>query len=223
MPKRFHGEGTVAFNEARNNYEARFSYIEEESGKLKRKSFSGKTASEALRRGKRWKEEVENGLLPTFEKTTLWKWLEFWLENYVENTVREKTYEKYESCLRCYIKPRLGEWEMRKIKGTHVQKIFNELLECGGKNRRGISTSTINATRKYLRAAFEQAHKNGVIKNNVVAATVAIKNVKSEIQILTFQQSNRLKEVAKSFKEEYGQSPYILISLALETGMRLVE
>lgn len=132
MAKRFRGEGTIAFNEKRNNYEARFSYIDEETGNLKRKSFSGKTASEALKRGKQWKEEVENGLLPSFEKATLWKWLEFWLENYVKNTVREKSYEKYESCLRCYIKPKLANWEMRKIKGVHVQKIFNELLECGG-------------------------------------------------------------------------------------------
>lgn len=116
MAKRFRGEGTVAFNAERNNYEARFSYLDDKSGKLKRKSFSGKTASEALRRGKQWKKEVENGLLPNFEKVTLWEWLEFWLENYVKNIVREKTYEKYESCLRCYIKPSLGNWEIRKIK-----------------------------------------------------------------------------------------------------------
>lgn len=105
----------------------------------------------------------------------------------------------------------------------HIQKTLNELLEYGGKDRGGISTSTINATRKYLRAAFEQAQKNGVVKSNVVASTVAIKNIKSEIQILTLQQAACLKEKAKSFKKEYGQSPYILILLALETGMRLGE
>lgn len=224
MTKRFHGEGTVTYNKKRNNYEARFSYVDDITGKLRRKSFSAKSASEALKRGKQWKQEVENGLLPNFEKITLWQWLEFWLKNYAKNKVREKTYEKYESCFRCYIKPVLGNVEIRKLKGIHFQRVFNELLETGGKNKKGISTSSVNATRKYLKAAFEQAIKNGVVKNNAVAATVAIKNIKAEIKILNFNQSNQLLEAAKNFKvETYGQVPYMFIRLALETGMRMGE
>ncbi|WIW69859.1 tyrosine-type recombinase/integrase [Anaerosinus gibii] len=221
--KRFHGEGTVSFNPKRNNYEARFSYLDPKTGKTKRKSFSALTAREAVSRGKQWKKEVENGLLPNFEKITLWEWLKFWLDNYAKNKVREKTFAKYESCLRCYIKPSLGNMQIRKLTGVQVQHVLNELLEKGGKGEIGISTSTINATRKYLRAALDQAQKDGVVKKNVVEGTVALKNVKSEINILTFEQSNELIRVSKNFKLEYGQVPFIFIVLALETGMRFGE
>jgi len=221
--KRFRGEGTVAYNEHRENYIARFSYIDMRTGIVKRKSFSAKSAQEALQRGKKWKRDIETGLLPHGEKTTLWAWLDFWLINYAKNKVREKTFDKYESCLRCYVKPRLGNVAIQKITGIQVQQTFNELLVTGGERGKGISSSTVNATRKYLRAAFDQAQKDGIVKNNAIENTVAVKTIKRDIQILTFEQSKNLIAQSKDFKKQYGDVPYIILVLSLETGMRLGE
>jgi integrase len=223
VSKRFRGEGTVAYNECRQNYVARFSYTDIKNGAVKRKSFSAKSAQEALRRGKKWKKDIEAGLLPDGEKTTLWEWLNFWLVNYAKNKVRAKTFDKYESCLRCYIKPNLGNIAIRKVTGILVQQVFNELLVTGGEKGKGISSSTVNATRKYLRAAFDQAQKDGIVKNNAVENTVAVKTIKRDIQILTFEQSKNLIEQSKNFKKQYGPVPYMLLLLSLETGMRLGE
>ncbi|MEN6623846.1 MAG: site-specific integrase [Smithella sp.] len=222
--KRFRGEGTVAFNPNRNNYEARFSYIDPATGQTKRKSFSGKTAQEALRRGKRWKVDVDQGLLPNRESCTVWEWMDFWLRNYQEQTVKPKAYDKCESSLRCYVKPRLGAMPIRKLTGIQVQQLLNDLLQTGGRKGAGLSTSTVNGTRKYLRAAFDQAAKNGIVKTNVVAGTVAIRQVKKGIRVLTVEEAKALVDAAKTFKADiYGKVPYMLLSLALDTGMRLGE
>jgi integrase len=224
MKKRYKGEGTVGFNPQRNNYVARFSYVDPTTGRLKRKSFSARSAQEALRRGKQWKSDVEHGLLPNRETCTVSEWLDFWLENYAKVKVRPKTYTKYESCLRCYIKPYMGAMLIRKVTGIQVQHLLRKLLQTGGRKGQGISTSTVNATRKYMSAAFDQAVKDGIVKINVVASTVAVRQIKRGIRVLTVDEAQTLTEASKNYKSDiYGQVPYMMISLALDTGMRLGE
>ena len=222
--RRYRGEGTVAYNPSRSNYVARFSYIDPATGQTKRKSFTGRTAQEALRRGKRWKADVDQGLLPNKESCTVWEWLEFWLANYQQTTVKPKAYKKCESSLRCYVKPYLGAMPIRKLTGIQVQQLLTTLRQNGGKRGAGLSTSTINATRKYLRAAFDQALTNGIVKTNVISGTVAIRQIKRGIRILTEAEAHDLVEAAKTYKSDiYGQVPHMMLSLALDTGMRLGE
>ena len=164
--------------------------------------------------------------------TTLGEWIDTWLEDYAKPKVRVKSFDKYAGCLRCYVKPYLGETSLRSLKSLDVQRLFNKLLEEGGKpivkqledgteviEKRSISTSTVKATRRYLSAAIDQAVKVGLILQNVVKDTEAPKLIKKEICPLTKEQVAALTIAAKAV----GEVQYMAVLLPLATGMRLGE
>lgn len=66
---------------------------------------------------------------------------------------------------------------------------------------------------------FEQAVKNGLVVKNIIKDTSSIKIFKKEIIPLTPKQVKELLNVAKDFDEV----AYIIINIALNTGMRLGE
>ncbi|CVK18401.1 tyrosine-type recombinase/integrase [Sporomusa sphaeroides] len=217
---RGHGEGTLEWDRKRECYFVKVTYKDPMTGETKRKKLKGtQTKAASLKIGQQWLENLEGGLLPGTDKTTLWEWLERWLQDYVKQKVRVKSYDKYEGCLRCYVKPQLGNVQIGKLKSPDVQRLLNKLLNEGGKNGNGISTSTVKATRRYLSMALEQAVKAGLVIRNVVKDTIPPKLTKKEICLMTKEQVTALLCVAK----QKGQVPYIVILLALSTGMRLGE
>jgi len=130
-------------------------------------------------------------LLPDSNKLTVWG-CDRWLTDYIKPTVRIKSYEKYESCLRSYIMPTLGENIVTKLKAPDIQRVFNEMLVTGGVDGKGVSTSTVRATRRYLSMAFNKAVQVGVLLKNPVMATDPPRLVKSEIHPLTEEQADCL-------------------------------
>ena len=240
--KRGHGEGTARFNTERGYWEARFSYNDPATGTVKRKKFTGAKQGEALSKGRAWIVELQDGLLPDAGKITLWEWLDRWLTDYVKRKVRIKSFDKYEGCLRCYVKPALGNVPLLKVKSPDVQRLFNNLLENGGRERkiklpdgtevtekRGISSSTVKATRRYLSMAIDQAVKVGLLTKNVVKDTQPPKLVKKEIRPLNKQQAGALtamakEDAAKAVEDKViKESVYMAMLLALATGARLGE
>lgn len=220
MSKRGHGEGSLEWDAKRNCYYVKVTYKDPATGDTKRKKLKGTAKkAESLKKGQKWLEELEGGLLPDADKTTLWEWLERWLKDYAKPTLRVKSYDKYEGCLRCYVKKYLGHVQIRKLKSPDIQRLINKLLTEGGKDGKGISTSTVKATRRYLSMALEQAVKVGILTRNVVKDTIPPKLIKKEIHPLTKEQAMALIAVAKT----RGQLPHIVILLALSTGMRLGE
>lgn len=220
MAKRGHGEGSLEWDKSRECYFVKVTYIDPATGDTKRKKLKGTTKkAESLKIGQKWLQELEGGLLPDANKTTLWEWLDRWLQDYAKPNLRVKSFDKYEGCLRCYVKPSLGSIPMCKIKSPDIQRLLNRLLNEGGKLGSGISTSTVKATRRYLSMALDQAVKVGLLTKNVVKDTTSPKLVKNEIQVLTKEQTMVLLAVAK----EKRQPPYIAVLLAVSTGMRLGE
>lgn len=220
MAKRGHGEGTLEWDEKRNCYYAKVTYKDPITGQPKRKKIKGtKKKAESLKIGQAWLKEIDKGLLPGGDKTLLWEWLERWLQDYAKPVLRVKSYDKYEGTLRCYIKPYLGDVPLGRLKSPDIQRHFNWLLTNGGKQGKGISTSTVKATRRYLSMAMEQAVKAGLVLMNVVKDTRPPKLITQEIHPLTKEQALALIEVAK----RKGPVPHIVVLLALSTGMRLGE
>jgi integrase len=233
------GEGTIYQNEKRGRWEGQFPYNDPETGKTKRKLIIGKSQTEVSIKGKAFLRSIEDGLLPNSDKLTVWRWLQRWLEDYIKPNVRIKSYEKYESCLKSYIKPTLGEVIITKLKAPDVQKVFNEMLTKGGKKKQGVSTSTVRSTRRYLSMAFEKAVQVGVISKNIIKATDPPRQVKREIQPLTEEQASMLLKTAKEGEYIYygckqRQKPdqsteylkaaaHTAVLLALNTGMRAGE
>lgn len=216
MAKRGHGEGTVRYNADREYWEARFSYKDPNTGKAKRKKFTGAKQGEALSKGRKWLQEVANGLLPDAYKITVGQWLDTWLEEYVKPTKKPKTYEKYKSGVEQYIKPYIGNTPLSKVKAPDVQRLYNRLLKEGGKKKHGISCYTVHGVHVNLHAAFDQALKVGLVTRNIIEAADAPRIIRCEVKPMTAQQAQKLLAIAK----ETGAREYIAVLLALQTGMR---
>jgi Site-specific recombinase XerD len=237
--KRAFGEGTIYENKKRGRWEGQFTYIDPSTGENKRKLFTGKTQKEVSHKGKRFLQDIENGLLPDADKITLGYWLVRWLADYVKPNVRIKSYEKYEACINSYVCPKIGHVGITKIKAPDVQKLLNDLLANGGRKKTGLSTSTVRATRRYLSMAFDKAVQIGLLSKNVIKSTTPPRLVKEEIRPFTEEQVNKLLAVAKEgeyfyfgVKQRRQPSPdneyhkamaYTVVALALSTGMRLGE
>lgn len=233
------GEGTIYENKKAGRWEGQVSYTDPSTGRIKRKKLTGAGQKEVATKVKAFARSLEDGLLPEADRITVWDWLERWLTDYIKPNVRAKTFEKYESCLKSYIKPTLGEVSLAKLKAPNIQRVFNNMLTTGGRARTGVSTSTVRATRRYLSMAFNKAIQVGVLTKNIVKATDPPRLVKEEIHPLTEDQADRLLKVAKAgeyiyfgIKQKRKPSPnseylkamsYMAVSLALSTGMRLGE
>lgn len=233
------GEGTIYFNTKRDRWEGQFTYTDPKTGKTKRKLLTGKGQTEVSKKGKAFLISLEDGLLPDSNKLTLWTWLDRWLTDYIKPNVRVKSFEKYESCLKSYIKPALGEVIITKLKSPDVQRVFNNMLITGGKAKTGLSTSTVRATRRYLSMALAKGVQVGIIAKNIVKDTDQPRLVKEEIRPLTEEQATILLQTARegeyfywgvkqrrksSAGNEYHKAmAYMVVSLSLSTGMRLGE
>lgn len=205
----------------------------------KRKLITGKSQTEVAAKGKKFLNDIKNGLVPGADKKTLWDWLDHWLNECIKPNVRIKTFEKYESCLKNYIKPKLGSKQIKKLTTEDFRKVFNEMLIKGGREGTGVSTSTVRATRRYLSMAFNQAIEDGIVTRNIILATKPPQLVKEEIRPLNEEQSDKLLKVAKEgeyfylgVRQRRKPSPgseyhkamaYTAVMLALNTGMRLGE
>lgn len=233
------GEGTIYENKARGRWEGQYSYIDPTTGKSKRKLLTGKTQSEVAVKGKSFLRNLEDGLLPDADKTSIWTWLNRWLTDYVKPNVRIKTYEKYESSLRCYVKPVIGHIIITKIKAPDIQRLLNNMGDSAGRKKQGLSSFTVRMTRRYLSMAFDKAIEVGLISRNMVKATSPPRLLKEEIRPLSEEQAELLLKTAKSGEYIYygckqQQKPdlstkyltpmaYMVVLLTLNTGMRLGE
>jgi len=204
---------------SRNRWEAKFSFTDNITGKTTRKSFVGKTQTEALNKGKTWLKGLEGGLTLDSNVITLGEWIETWLSEYVrQKGLSPKTVAKYESCLNCYIVPKLGHMLLKQTKPIHFQKTFNELRSTGGKDKNGITPGTIKVTRRYLSMALDRAIKDGLLLKNPVKDTDPIKQVRKEARSLSQEKATHLLALAKSKGEDYYMH-YIALLLAIYTGV----
>ena len=142
--------------------------------------------------------------------------------DYAKPRVREKSYEKYEGCLRLHIKPRLGTVRLAALREPDITRTFNDLLDSGADrvdkagNHPGLTPVTVKNTRRYLIMCLDQAVRSGLMTRNTAKETKSPKVDKQKIRALTQEQANALLKVAK----ERGEIVHMIILLALSTGMR---
>lgn len=216
--KRGHGEGTA--QEIKPGvWVARFSYKDPKTGDVKRKKFTGASKREALAKGRDWIKKIDDGLLPDADKITVGKWLDRWLEDFVRPSVRVKTYEKYFSTMKNYIKPKFEDVPLLKLTAPDVQRQWNELLKGGGKKGGGISSLTVRNSRRYFIAALDKAVELGYLIKNVARQTAPPKVYREEVRPFDREQAVKLLETAKNA----GDDLYIATFIALSTGMRIGE
>lgn len=221
MKKRGHGEGTIYEDKLRGLWICERSYVDLDTGKTKRKKFAAKSRKTAVTRAKKFIQDIENGLLSESSKVTVGIWVKRWLNDYVKNRVRPRTWEKYKSCLECYILPRFGDVLLKNLIAPDVQRHFNQLLSKGRRDGSKLSSSTVRGTRRYFTMCIDGAIKAGLLTYNIVKQTEPPKLVKKEIIVLEPNQAEELIDHAKIIKNPFMREimPMVL-QLALHTGMR---
>jgi len=193
-------------------WEARITIGYNEKGNPKRKSFYGRTRGEALEQAQSFKVKLDaGGFAPTTRDTSVGDWLDRWIELYVRPHREPKTTKYYEAFVRLHLKPAVGGTPLRKLTVQHLQKLLTE------KAQSGLSADFIRGLRATIRAALNQAWKEGLIEQNVAAKITPPKLKKPKPQALSMKET-------KSFLESLADNPLgPLFAFSLATGLRLGE
>ena len=153
--------------------------------------------------------KLEHGIYTEKKKITLNDWFATWMEEYKKNQVKKGTYTSYQNYYKCAIKEKLGDKLISDIRGEHIQKLYNDLVE------EEYTLSSIKVIKAILNSSLKQAVKNGLIERNPVPlATLPRQQAKKDRQAMTKEQQALFMEHAK---DSY---LYNLFAVMLRTGMR---
>jgi site-specific recombinase XerC len=93
--------------------------------------------------------------------------------------LREKSYIDYESLLRRYIRPALGERMLRSLVSLDIQGVSQQM------NEHGLSSSAVRYTDAALRASLEQAIKWRLLLQNAATGVELPKASRREMRVMT--------------------------------------
>jgi integrase len=139
---------------------------------------------------------------------TLNEFLDRWLETAAKPKLRQKSYRSYESLMRRYIRPTLGERILAAITPLDVQGAYQRLIDCG------LSPRTVRYTHSVLRAALRQAIRWRLLLQDPTEGAQLPRLGRREMHVLNAEQSRIFIEAA--LKTHYGP----VFAVALTTGMR---
>lgn len=235
MPKtqklrRSNGEGT--FFQSQGKWRGQFSITK--NSKLLRRAFSGETKLEVYKQGQQWIEATQHNTASfSYKFTKLSDLCHYWLSEVKKVSIKPKTFQKYDSTLRLYILPYLGQKKLSTITPQDVQALLNDWSTGTLKGKKGhpISSSTIRCARRYLSELFDYAVNIGLLIKNPIKLTKAPRLVTTEIHPLTLPEIHNLTNAMKLQMQANIDSPYrmnyyasyIATKIALGTGMRLGE
>jgi len=185
--RRDKGAGSLR-QRADGNWEGRYSYTDNVTGKRINKSVYAPTQPEAKRKLKdlikKIEEVQENGEYTTPSDIKLGDWLDTWMRVYKKNSIRPTTYASYTQSINNHIKPALGNIELQKLRPEHIQNMLNDLSKGKGSIvKKALAPFTVIKAKNIMSGAMEQAMRNRIIPYNPVKATVSPKLEQKEIRV----------------------------------------
>ena len=139
---------------------------------------------------------------------TLNEYLNRWLETAAKPKLREKSYQSYESLLRRYIRPLLGERMLSAICPLDVQDLYQKMIG------RGLSSRTVRYTHSVLRSAMRQAIRWRLLLEDPTNGAQLPRLRRREMRVLNAEQSRLFLEAA--LKTHFGP----VFAFALTTATR---
>ncbi|MGE5398087.1 MAG: tyrosine-type recombinase/integrase [Chitinophagales bacterium] len=224
VKKKANGEGSI-WQRPNGTWVAQVSYIDPIDGKRKRKSVSGKTKQEVLKKKRGLEVTKDAGRLVDNGKLTLGQWLDRWLEVYKKPALKYSTWFSYKQLADIHIKPVLGDRQLDRLQANEIQAFYNALSDSGriiiknngqqvnGKSA-GLSPQTIRNCHNVLRGAFNQAYKEALIQWNPISAIELPARESREIQPFTAAEVTYFLNAIKDHEL------YALIITDLGTGLR---
>jgi integrase len=132
----------------------------DESGKRIQVTKSGfatkREASDALRAAIA-KHQAGDKLAET-PALTLAEFLQTWLNDDASRNA-PKTYERYREMLEAYVVPRIGAVKLCELRTLDLQRMYNQLLDAGGKGGRPLAPKTVRNIASTVHVALEHARK----------------------------------------------------------------
>ncbi len=205
MARRKHGEGTV-FQRKDGRWVAQ---VRLDNGKQKQRYFKPDQEKEAHKALRKMLHEKEQGTLATGPNQTLKAYLEQWLEQrYKLGIIRASTYSMHQMRIHKHIVPLLGHIQLQKLTPQQLQALYTKKLD------EGLSPATVRNLHAILHGALDQAVKWNLVSRNVCDVVTVPASQRHETQPLTFEQAQRLLDVAHEHRLE------TLLIVAVATGMR---
>lgn len=187
-----------------------------------RKTFCGKTASEAREKMKAWLASPASNPEYVAEASTVADVLKAWRDDVARRGKKYRTLKSYESICRNHIEPRMGSVPADKLTGRHVRALLDELAKSpvaikgkpkhGGEKAR-IGTRTLELVYVVIGAAFKARIPDlldNVARPKPPANEMTTWNAKQASAFLAHVDSS-------------GDPHAMLYRLALKTGARLGE
>lgn len=149
------------------------------TGRPIRKSFYGQTQAEVRKALTAAQKAVDDGTFREPDKTSVATWLSEWLDLFCAPKVKPLTLAAYQTSIRTHVLPAIGAMRLQAVRGTHIQKIYNGMIE------QGLSPKTVKNTSAILHKAFSVALKQSLIQSNPVDAAELPKAQRKEINPLS--------------------------------------
>ena len=140
-------------------------------------------------------------------------WLSEWLDLYVKPCTKIRTYNKYKTQIQLHIIPTLGEFDLRELTASVLQRFTVNLGE------KGLSANTINCIISVLKSSLKRAVLLGVTNKQFTMAIVRPKGQEKQVDCFTKDEQRKIEQyILKNNKTRlFG------VVLCLYTGLRIGE
>jgi integrase len=162
----------------------------------KRKTIYGSTEQEVQEKLVRARNQQLDHIPFTDERLTVAHWLNTWLKNVKPPATAPKTYVTYEGFVRVHLVPKLGHIRLVKLQPQDVRDFMDERLDAG------FGPRTVKHLRATLRAALNQALRDGLIHRNVAAEVDPPETAPHEIDVYTPEEARKLLDAARGHRLE---------------------
>lgn len=151
--------------------------------------------------------EMEQGKVTRKTNKSIGEWMDEWVSTYLPNA-EETTIIGYKTKIRCYIKPALGDIQIKSLRAEHVQKMINDM------HSRGLSPKNIRDTFNNINAAMKKAVATHLIPYNPCEGVALPKLKKYRAKVYSPDMIHTLLEAVT------GTDMYLPILLLVTVGLR---
>jgi len=180
-----------------------------ETGKRHRSYHTVKgSKKEAQSEMRRLISEVEHGKSLKQSSLTVREWIAQWMELYICPYIEETTKVGYQTKLRCYIHPMLGDIRIKSLRAQHVQAMVNSMLQ------KGLSPKNIRDTYNIVNASMKKAVVLKKILYNPCEGVELPKMKRYRANVYDTKTIHRILETAK------GSDIYLAVVILVSVGLR---
>lgn len=178
------------------------------AGKPIRKYVSAKKRTDAPRKLKQLRRQIEDGLVLKDDGVKVAELFERWFDDIMRHQVAPSTYANYLTVVRMHILPDLGKKKLVELTVSDVDQLLSRKADSR------LSASTVRRIRAVLAQCLDQAIRWELVARNVATLSRSPKVVRAEGRTLSPEQARHLFEAIRSHRNE------ALYALMLSTGLR---